>query len=160
MFTWKLIPNYEESPAAENMLSLYFEIEFHQKKMPDIIDIDELFSIVSEDGYIPVFTCSCGSFGCGGYYIRIFKKDKGLVLKNSYRPVENPAERDIISTFQYEISWKELYALLREVYEKCREVRNAFPACGMCSGAYGKDISKQMNQYELVLEEVEKKYRL
>ena len=159
MYSWKVSFSSEESPASNNLVSLFTKVEFEKELMPDIVDIDVLFSMAKGDeGYIPLFTCVCGSFGCGGYYIKVKHIDEGLILQNSYHPVNNPSEDKLITPFEHEISWEDLYFILSEVIEYCLHLKKKYPNCGICSGTYGLNIVGNLDQYAALLQDVRLRY--
>jgi hypothetical protein len=119
--------------------------------MKDILDVDALFSTIESEGYIPLFTCSCGSFGCGGYYINISHTTDGLLLRNKYKPVNNPTEGDLIDTFENDLSWEDLYFIASEVYEYMCDLVKKYPGYSLCTGAYGENLVQRLNHYEELL---------
>lgn len=90
----KLSFHHEESVAANNLISLFVEVELGNNKLDDILDIEGLFSSINYQGFQPLFTCSCGHFGCGGYHVKVSHSPNGIQLKNKYKHVMQPTELD------------------------------------------------------------------
>jgi hypothetical protein len=158
MFNWKLNFKHEESVASSELVSLFIEAEFEKSKMQEILNIDGVFSAIGKQGLIPLFTCSCGSFSCGGYYVKVSHLDEGISLRGRYKPVDNPAETDIIESFEYELSWEDLYIIASEVYDKLIKLKELYPGYDVCSGTFGEGVLNKINSYGLLLKELRSKY--
>lgn len=152
MNNWKLTYNHEESVASNNLISLYIEVEFEGQKMKDILDADSLFSMIESDGFIPLFTCRCGFFGCGGCYVKITHTPKGIVLNNTYKPVDNPTEKDLVNTFQSDLTWEDLYFIASDVYEYICGLVEKYPVYGICCGTYDANLVPRLHRYKELLE--------
>jgi hypothetical protein len=158
MDNWRLHFEHEESVAANDLISLGITVEFEGQKMKDILDIDGLFMMIESEGFIPLFTCSCGSFGCGGYYINVSHNIDGLILNNKYKPVNNPTENDLFEIFQNDLSWEDLYFIASEVYEYISDLVEKHPGYGVCSGTYGENLISKLIQYEELLDILRSRY--
>ncbi|MDI4644279.1 hypothetical protein [Cohnella hashimotonis] len=44
----------------------------------EVFVISEFFNSLAADGRFPMFTCSCGIFGCGGFYIDVHHKKNSV----------------------------------------------------------------------------------
>lgn len=157
MAEWKLSFNYEESPADSKLISLFTEVEFEDVKMKGILDCDVLFLAIQESGLLPLFTCSCGTFFCGGYYVEVLHINDGLILRNTYKPVQNPTDSDILEVFEYELSWEDLYIIASEVYYKLIEIKDNYPGCEICFGTFGEGILNKIDGYGVLLNELRNK---
>ena len=158
MNNWKLTFDHEESPAAEKLISIFIEVEFEKNKMKDILNIDGLFSAVQKQGFQPLFTCSCGTFGCGGYYINVSHSDNEIVFRNIYKPVEEPNEAYLIEAFECALSWEDLYFIVSEVYEKLVWISGQYQNYDVCSGTYGPGLMNRLSSYGELVREVRSRY--
>lgn len=158
MFHWELVFNHEESVASDNLISLFIVVEWEKRKMKYPLDINGLFSAAQYEGYQPIFTCSCGTFGCGGYYMSVSHLEKGITFRNLYKPVDAPTEADLIEALEYELSWEDLYFMISEVYEKLAWLTEQYPDYDVCSGTFGPGVLGNMGRYELIMKEVQGKY--
>lgn len=158
MHSWKLSFNYEESVAASELISLFIEVEIKEVKMEDILDVDVLFLAIQEQGYLPLFTCSCGNFSCGGYYVKVSHLDGGICFSNRYKPVDNPSEVDLIEPFECELPWKELYFVASEIYDKLIEISKSYPGYEIGCGAFGEDVVNKIERYEVLLKELQSRF--
>ena len=158
MHSWKLSFNYEESVAASELISLFIEVEIKEVKMEDILDVDVLFLAIQEQGCLPLFTCSCGNFSCGGYYLKVLHQESGIIFSDRYKPVDNPSEEDLIEPFECELSWKELYLVANEVYDKLIEISKSYPGYEIGCGAFGEDVFNKIERYKLLLNELQSSF--
>lgn len=88
----------------------------------------------------------------------VLHSDSGLVLRNTYRPVEKPTEMDLIELLEYELAWKDFYLIATEVYNKLSEIKEYHPGFEICSGVFGEGILRKMDRYGLLLNELRNKY--
>lgn len=158
MLSWKLSFTDEESPAGDNLISLFIEVEFEKKRMRDILNIDGLFAAIKSEGYKPLFTCSCGVFSCGGYYVFVTHLADGATLKNAYKPVNEPREQNLIEQFEYELSWKDFYFIASEVYERLCDLKSQYPKREICAGTFGPDLSNRLSEYGELLKQLRSRY--
>jgi hypothetical protein len=158
MFNWKVHFDHEESPGDSKLMSIFIEVEFDDVQMKDILDIDGLFTSIVEDGFQPLFTCACGSFSCGGYYVKIVRELDGIRMINSYKPKDIPSESDLMDTFDFKMSWEDLYILSSSVYENILEVKENNPEYDFCSGSYGIRLKDNLDKYESILKCLRNRY--
>ena len=156
MLNWKLSFEHNESVAADKLISLFVEVEFEGHKMKDILNIEGLFSVFREQGYIPMFTCACGTFWCGGYYVKIEHLADGIVLKNGYKPVEKPTENDVIQRFEYTLTWENLFIIANEILNKLIWLKHTYPDYDVCSGTFGEGLLNRLDNYAAFLKEFQK----
>lgn len=158
MFNWKFSFEYSESSADSNLMSIFIDVKFEDTKMKDILDIEGFFNSILEEGYQSLFTCSCGNFGCGGYYVKVIHGEHGIRLVNSYKPNDFPSEKDKIDSFEFNISWEDLYIMASSVLEYMNDIRCKNPGFDLCSGTYGPKLAYRLDEYELVLKSLRNKY--
>ncbi len=149
---FKLEFDYNESPASNNAISVFISVEFDQIKMKDILDIDEFFHSIETKGIIPLFTCDCGVFGCGGYYVEVISEDEGLIFKNSYKPFEKPESNAILENFEFHVSWEDVIFLGNQIIDVLEEIKGKWPEHIIFSGTLGVvNLSERSNVYKNIL---------
>lgn len=158
MLNWSINFEHGESPAASDLISIFIIVEFENIEMKDIINIDGLFNIVDNAGYQPLFTCNCGDFGCGGYYVKVLHKDDGVRIINSYDPRVNPSEESLRDNFEFEISWEDLYIISSSVYDYLIEIKEKYPHCDLCSGTFSERLVGSLDKYKNILELLRSRY--
>lgn len=158
MYSWKLSFKDEESPAGDNLISLFIEVEFEEKIMQDILNVDGLFEAIKCEGFQPLFTCLCGDFSCGGYYVHVTHFADGAILQNAYKAIGEPREDDMIQQFEYELTWEDFYLIASEVYGRLCDLKNIYPNCEICVGTFGPDLSNRLSEYEELLKQLRSRY--
>jgi len=157
MCSLKLNFSYEESVGDSTLISFYIKVNFKDKDMQKIVDVDGLFSVINKQGFLPLFTCDCGNFSCGGYYIKVIHLEDGILFDNSYKPVNEPDETQLIETFEYKLSWIDLYNIASAVYAQINLINNKYPGFNICSGAYSDIVLKNIDEYQRLLKEFKDK---
>ena len=146
----QLAINYEESPASNNGIGVWVQVAVSNMEFPDILDIDEFFQALknSDHQVSPLFTCVCGSFGCGGYYLESEPQDKVWVWRNHY----DPLEQQLIRKFQHAFSWEDIQRVARELVGVLEELQHMHPGAEIFSGTYGLDLAPRIAQYRELVE--------
>lgn len=104
------------SPAFnENVVSICIDMYINNKRISNNLDIDKVFNTLDQEGLLPLFTCGCGCFGCGGNYIGVSLKSDSMKLKNSYSPND---KQELNEQFEYTISTDVWYRLLKKLLHK------------------------------------------
>ena len=156
MKSWNLDFSSDESPAGNNLIAICVKVTLENMNMPDILEIDGLFEAIQSEGKKPVFTCGCGNFGCGGYYIEVIHTQDGVRLINGYEPLN----QDILKhKFEKYLSWKDIYMILDEVLAYLSELGKKHRGYEFCSGTYGPNLLEEIDSYYCVLESVKNKIK-
>src|SRR5918911_3209724 len=74
----------------EPTLGLYASAVVNGQELPEVLDIDVFFEALAGTGVLPLFTCTCGVFGCGGYYIGVARTAEAWIWRNRYAPDDAP----------------------------------------------------------------------
>ncbi len=93
----------------------------------DKLDEDEVFvedvffkSLLSSGEY-PMFTCTCGIFGCGGYYVDVVHDDETLIWTTQQSPFK---DRTIKSTNRFIFSWINIIEFTEELIQGLEKFEN------------------------------------
>lgn len=63
---------------VENVYLYVNEIRINEDA-EEVFVITEFFNSLTDEGKFPMFTCSCGIFGCGGFYIDVRHKTESVI---------------------------------------------------------------------------------
>ncbi|WP_430883362.1 hypothetical protein [Fusibacter sp. JL216-2] len=107
----------EESPVSNTGSAIFVTLVADGKKMEDILDIHEFYRSLSNEGVFEYFTCTCGIFGCGGFYSKVKHTESAYVLENLYAPENDFVEDEMLESFTYEVSWSNILEVAEEVYK-------------------------------------------
>jgi hypothetical protein len=138
----------EKSPASNNALSIFVQLLINNKKMNDILDIDAFFDLLINQGASPLFTCTCGNFGCSGYYVQILHQDKGILLKNSYYPDAQWNREKVIEKFEYFICWNNVNHIAKKLLRFLNQVVKQYPHFEIYSGVFGLNLVEKIPLYK------------
>lgn len=147
----------EKSLASNNAISLFITVFVNEKQQLDILEIDEFFTSLSTSGISPLFTCDCGNFGCGGYYVHVQHNKQGYVLNNSYKPYDVWEESNLLDSFYFQFSWEDIYQFGLELYALLMQIHTTDRNLEISSGVYGTNLVKKMPIYLQILESVKQK---
>lgn len=147
MDTLDISITHEESPASNGSISVMIKVRINGKEMAEILDVDNFFESIGKRGMYPIFTCTCGVFECGGYYVFVDHSETSWVLKNSYSPADDPAKSKIINTFEYHIPWEDVMKAGCKIIKFLLETHNKRPDYRIYSGSFGIDISYWIPEY-------------
>lgn len=56
----------------------------------EVLVVEEFFNTLLRPGIYPLFTCSCGIFGCGGYYVEVIHEGQNITWRTEQIPFEDP----------------------------------------------------------------------
>lgn len=56
----------------------------------EVLVVEEFFNTILRSGVYPLFTCSCGVFGCGGYYVEVIHDEQSITWLTEQIPFEDP----------------------------------------------------------------------
>ena len=138
--------DHEEAPT--NGISMYIDVYVDDKIMDDILDIEVFFDAIEKNGRYPLFTCTCGCFGCGGYYVDIECTEDAWIMKNKYHPHD---ERILVEEFEYRFTWTQVCLVATQIKDHvmriCQEQSEPVP---IISGASGNDLRNCLQHMNLV----------
>lgn len=85
--------------------------------MPEWFEYCEFLGATQQSGRYALFTCSCGIFGCGGYWVDVECTEDAWVLRNGFAPydADEPEEQVLIFAFEYRIPWEQVVAAIAQI---------------------------------------------
>ncbi|WP_411347613.1 hypothetical protein [Paenibacillus sp. WLX2291] len=91
----------------------------------EILVVEEFFNTLLRPGIYPLFTCSCGIFGCGGYYVEVIHEGQNITWRTEQIPFEDP-QLKTQSTFVFtRHHMTEVAESLRQDLAELRHITNA-----------------------------------
>lgn len=64
------------TPVINETITLYVNEIRLNEDAGEVFVVTEFFNSITHQGKFPMFTCSCGIFGCGGFYVNVNYKNK------------------------------------------------------------------------------------
>ncbi|WP_028775918.1 hypothetical protein [Shimazuella kribbensis] len=141
----------DDSAISNQAISLFVTVYINNKKQTDILDIDEFFQSIQDPGIYPLFTCDCGFFGCGGYYVHVTHDEQGYRLQNSYKPYDVWNKKNRIHTFQYLLDWHEIYLVGKKLIDLLNQLHKHDQSLDASSGMYGMNLISKISYYKHIL---------
>jgi hypothetical protein len=152
MATFALKYEYEESIANNQAIGLYITVWFHDTQMKYILDVDEFFKAMETPGISPLFTCSCGGFGCGGYFVKVIHDQTGVIFKNSYKPEGTLDDSNLIDRFEFAVPWGDIKRMSEKILEIIAEIISKWPGYLIFSGSYSDlDLTGWITDYQRIM---------
>ncbi len=95
-------------------------IKINGTRMPYVLDNYVFFkTAIHTSGRLPLFTCGCGYFGCGGYYVDVECTDEAWILRNRY----DPNTEELQQEFEYRISWEQVKQVADTIIAELRTIK-------------------------------------
>ncbi|MFU1795607.1 hypothetical protein ACM1RC_17230 [Paenibacillus azoreducens] len=132
-------------PVVEWIISLYIN--------GDKLDEDEVFveeeffkSLLSPRKY-PMFTCTCGVFGCGGYYVEVIHESDELIWLTEQSPF---MDRSIKSSNRFVFSWNQIISFSEELIHKFENLKSIMEMNGL-------DFYIDVERYSRIIREIKER---
>lgn len=140
----------------QNAVPISIDLCISGQKISDNFDINIVYTTLGQNGLLPLFTCTCGHFGCGGHYINIHLSDKSITLKNAYAPNDEPSDDKeyLRQEFEHTISLSVWYRLLRELLHRIEIEIIDSKINYLTVGVIGVNICDNIKTYEYNLDQV------
>ncbi|HCI81357.1 MAG TPA: hypothetical protein DHW02_16890 [Ktedonobacter sp.] len=130
-----------ESPVDSSAISI--QVNINGENLPEILNVEEFFALKEHDGLVPLFTCVCGDFGCGGYYVDVACTDTDLILRNSYHRFN----RSLQSTFEYHLDWQQVKGVAEEIIAYLQKIQELNPQAFVTNGYVGGNLLARLPDY-------------
>lgn len=113
--------------------------------LPEWLDVDEFFRALTRQGQLPVFNCSCGVLGCGGYYIDVERTSASWVWRNRYRS-DDPRARPH-AEYRFEFTWENVREAAGELLATLYTIMAQRPGESVHSSTTGPDLAERLPHY-------------
>jgi hypothetical protein len=91
--------------------AIFIRVKINDNALPGILNVEAFFAIKQENELVPLFTCGCGDFGCGGYYVNVSCTETAFILRNSYHLFNQSLQ----SEFEYNLDWQQVRNVAEEI---------------------------------------------
>jgi hypothetical protein len=132
----------------EPTLGLYASAVVNGRELPDVIDIDVFFEALTGSGPLPLFTCTCGVFGCGGYYVGVARDDSAWIWRNRYAPDDEPNLGHVTEVGELRFAWPEVRAVATDLLATLRALQRDKPGVRLMAASTGIDLRNRLDHYE------------
>jgi len=110
-------------------------------ELTEVLDVEALFRSLREPGRLPLFTCTCGIFGCGGCWIDAVHTEHAWMLRNAYDPTDADAERaELVEEFAFAVPWDNVRTVAATIDAALERIRARHPGQSISNGFYGNRL--------------------
>ncbi|AKG36177.1 hypothetical protein [Paenibacillus durus] len=135
-------------PVIDWRISLY--INGHKLYEDEVFVEDVYFKSLLYPGKYPMFTCTCGIFGCGGYYVNVVHNYETMIWTTQQSPF---MERTIKSSNKFVFSWRNIIEFTEELIQRLEELKSL-----MISNKL--EFRYDLEKYKDIMQEIKIKRRL
>ncbi|MNJ41248.1 hypothetical protein D3C77_361660 [compost metagenome] len=97
-----------------------------------------------------MFTCTCGIFGCGGYYVEVIHEDKSVIWVTGQSPFE---DRSVKSSNMFILSWGQIIRFLEELVHKFENLKSLMNTNDL-------DFSYDVERYNWIINKIQTTHAL
>lgn len=106
-------------PVIKWCISL--DINGHKLDKDEVFVEDVFFESLCYPGHYPMFTCTCGIFGCGGYYVDVVHDNEAMIWTTQQSPYE---DKTIKSTNRFVFSWSNIIDFSEKLIQRLEELQS------------------------------------
>ncbi len=132
----------------EPTLGLYATAGVNGQDLPEVLDIDAFFEALTGSGPLPLFTCTCGAFGCGGYYIGVAHGEDAWIWRNRYPPEDDPNPAHVTEVGELRFAWTEVRAVATDLLATLHTLQRDKPGVRLMAASTGIDLRDRLGHYE------------
>ena len=132
----------------EPTLGLYASAVVNGQELPEVLDIDVFFEALAGTGVLPLFTCTCGVFGCGGYYIGVVCTAEAWIWRNRYAPDDAPNPAHVIEVGELRFAWPEVRSVATDLLATLHTLQREKPGVRLMAASTGIDLRDRLDHYE------------
>lgn len=149
-----------ESEARVGSLSIHAGLFVNEGKIGENFDVHQVFVTLGKSGMLPLFTCACGHFGCGGGYVDVIWGRRIISLKNLYKPYDVPSKtaESLAEQFEHAISRDTWGELLQNLLDELSALVNKKSLTNLTIGASGINLCENLELYKSKLNQFQLNY--
>ncbi|MEK3786894.1 hypothetical protein [Paenibacillus sp. FSL K6-1230] len=110
-------------PIVDWRLLLY--INENKLDEDEVFVVEEFFKSLLNPGIYPLFTCTCGIFGCGGYYVEVIHEADRIIWLTEQSPFN---DQTIESSNKFIFLWAQIFEFSRELIQKFEHLKSIMDA--------------------------------
>ncbi|HEY6285487.1 MAG TPA: hypothetical protein VIX20_07485 [Ktedonobacteraceae bacterium] len=123
--------------------AMFVVVQINGNDMPGILNVEAFFAIKQENELVPLFTCGCGDFGCGGYYVNISCNETGLILRNCHHRYIY----SLPSEFEYQLEWQQVRSIAEEIITYLEKIQKRNPKAYVTTGYGGENLIDYLTDF-------------
>ena len=123
--------------------AMFVGVQINGNDMPGILNTEAFFAIKKDNKRVPLFTCGCGIFDCGGCYVNISCTDTAFILRNSYHRFNQTLE----SEFEYQLDWQQVRDIAGEILTYLEKIHERNPGVFITTGYFQDNLINHLTDY-------------
>jgi hypothetical protein len=123
--------------------AMFVDVHINGNDMPGILNIEAFFAIKQENALVPLFTCGCGIFDCGGYYVNVSCTDTAFILRNGYHRFHQSLE----SEFEYQLDWQQVRSITGEILTYLEKIHERNPRAFITTGYFRDNLISHLSDF-------------
>ncbi|MDQ0170080.1 hypothetical protein [Paenibacillus tundrae] len=131
-------------PSVDWRLMLY--INENKLDEDEVFVVEEFYKSLLSPGTYPLFTCSCGVFGCGGYYVEVVHETERIIWLTEQSPFN---DHTIESSNKFIFSWVQIMKFSKGLIQEFEHLKSIMSANEL---EFNFDIEK----YNRIITEIKK----
>ncbi|MFE4709804.1 MULTISPECIES: hypothetical protein [unclassified Paenibacillus] len=132
-------------PIVDWRIALYINGE--KLDQDEVFVVNEFFQSLLCPGKYPMFTCTCGIFGCGGYYVEVIHEVEHVSWLTEHSPF---LDRSIKTINKFVFSWGQLINFSEELIQKLEELKKIMAINGL-------EFQSDIERYRGIIEEINRR---
>lgn len=128
---------------SEDGGAIFIGVQVNGNDLPGILNVEAFFAIEQQNELVPLFTCGCGDFGCGGYYVNVCCTKTDLILRNGYHRFNHSLE----SEFEYHLDWQQVRSIAEEILTYLEKIYDRNQGAYITSGYGGENLIDRIPDY-------------
>ena len=115
------------------------------RTLPEWLDVDAFFGALAKDGRLPVFNCSCGVLGCGGYFVDVQITPDAWIWTNRYH--SEYASAAPFARCRFAFPWENVREVAGRLLATLRTITAGHPGEPVHSATTGPDLAERLPFY-------------
>lgn len=132
----------------EPTLGLYAAAVVDGLELPEVLDSDVFSEALTGTGVLPLFTCTCGVFGCGGYYSGVAHTADAWIWRNRYPPDAAPNPAHVMEVGELGFAWPQVRAVATDLLATLHRLQRDKPGVRLTAASTGIDLRDRLAYYE------------
>jgi hypothetical protein len=123
--------------------AIFIDLQINVNDMPGILNVEAFFAIKKDHELVPLFTCGCGDFDCGGYYVNVSCTDTALILRNCHHRYIY----SLPSEFEYQLEWQQVRSIAEEIITYLEKIQKRNPKAYVTTGYGGENLIDYLTDF-------------
>lgn len=123
--------------------AMFVSVYINGHEMRKILDLETFFALKELHGQVPLFTCGCGVFGCGGYYVDVSPTQEALIIHNSYHRFTHNLQEE----FEYHLNWQQIRGIAEEILTYLQKIQERNPQAYVTQAYWSDNLLDHIPNY-------------